>query len=156
MTRWRSDRLAAAVLGVCAMLTATTANASAGDCRRTPVLTATCFSMRRVGGGCPAQSPPPCRVIHARLHGTNGTPALRLSASGSRRILGVFGGDGGAESPDLLPPNVATAMAPPSPGDLMPVSGDFRVCPLALQKAGWMQPVCIASASRLTAARRRD
>ncbi len=156
MRQWKSDGLAATALGVCAMFTASAADASAGDCRRTPVLTATCFSMRRGGGGCPAQAPPPCRMIHARLYVANGgPPALRLFPSGSRRILGVFGGDGSAEAPDL-PPNVAAAMAPPSPGDLMPVAGDFRVCPLALQKAGWMQPVCIASASRLSALRRDD
>ena len=156
MRQWRSDRLAAAALGVWAMLAATAAEASAVDCRRSAVLTATCFSMRGVAGACRAQPPPPCRTIHARLHGANGTPALRLSQGGSRRILGVFGGDGNAEAPDLLPPNVAAAMAPPSPGDLKPVSGVFRVCPLALQKRGWMQPVCIASASHLTALRRDD
>ncbi len=155
MRRWRSEG-PPAILGVCAILAATAADASAIDCRRTAVLTATCFSMGRVGTACRAQSPPPCRTIHARLHAANGTPALRLFPIGSRRILGVFGGEGSAESPDLLPPNVAAAMAPPAPGDLKPVSGVFRVCPLALQKPGWMQPVCIASAGHLTVLRRDD
>jgi hypothetical protein len=34
------------------------------------------------------------------------------------------------------------------------VEGDFRVCPLASEQAGWMRPVCIAGASHVVVTRR--
>jgi len=41
-------------------------------------------------------------------------------------------------------------MQPPTPGSLMGVRGDFRVCPLKPERPGHMRPVCVASAANLT------
>ena len=135
-----------------AILAPATAAQAAPDCRTSPVYPAGCFG--GVGRGChaiPAASEP-CFSVHGQLSAWNGTPTFRLHPRGSKRLLGVLGGDGDAASPTVLPPNVRTAMTPPAPGDLRPVSGVFRVCPLASGRAGWMRPVCIASASDLVPA----
>ncbi|HEX7758004.1 MAG TPA: hypothetical protein VF459_00770 [Caulobacteraceae bacterium] len=150
-----TGRSLAALIGVYALLLASVADAAA-DCRRVPVVAATCFS-KRGPSACPAVSPPPpCRTVRGRLYGSNGTPGIRLIPSGSRRILGVVGGEGDPESPTLLPPAVAAAMQPPRPGDLTPIFGEFRVCPLALEKRGWMQPVCLAGGRGLAPLKRED
>ncbi|HEY1426002.1 MAG TPA: hypothetical protein VGF50_04955 [Caulobacteraceae bacterium] len=132
--------LAAAV----AML-ATAAHA-APDCRTTPVYPAGCFGG---GRGCRAipYASQPCFSVRGRLSVWNGSPTFRLRPQGTRRLLGVVGGDGDAASPNVLPSDVRGAMTPRSPGELGSVTGVFRVCPLAPERAGWMRPVCIASAS---------
>ena len=117
--------LAAALCG------ATSAAADAGVCRSSPKIVA------------------PCWTVHATLMVANGSPGLRLHPRGSRRILGVFDGDHGEEGAHVVPANVEAAAAPPQPGEWNPVEGDYRVCPLARQRQGWMQPVCIDSAKRL-------
>jgi hypothetical protein len=144
--RGHGHRRWAKALGAGAALVAVLAGDAAwsaqADCRRVPVVTAACFQMGRAKAGCKV-APPPCRTIRAKLFGSNGTPGLRMAPRGSRRILGIYGGDGDAESPNILPANVLAAMHPPSPGDLLPVSGRFIVCPLAAERPGWMQPVCV-------------
>jgi hypothetical protein len=67
-------------------------------------------------------------------------------------VLGVVGGDGDPAAPSVLTPDLRTAMAPGSPGELHPVVGVFRVCPLAPERAGRMRPVCIAEASDIAPA----
>jgi len=44
------------------------------------------------------------------------------------------------------------AMTPSAPGDLLPVTATFRVCPLAPDRPGRMRPVCIADASQIAPA----
>jgi len=140
---------------VCALsllaLTAGHAGATGQDCRRISVYSASCFSQIKPHRGCTPISvaKAPCFVVRGDLRPSNGTPSLRLHRLGTRRILGVVGGDGEADSPTLLPPALQAAMAPATPGDLNQVTGDFRVCPLASERAGWMQPVCIVSASHV-------
>ncbi len=80
----------------------------------------------------------------------NGTPGVRLSPSGSHRVLGVFGGaDADPESPQLLPRSVEARAASPTQAPFLDLTGDFDVCPLASDRAGWMRPVCITSAAHL-------
>jgi hypothetical protein len=67
-------------------------------------------------------------------------------------VLGVVGGDGDPASPSALTPQLRAAMTPATPGELRPVVGVFRVCPLAPDRAGRMRPVCIADASQLAPA----
>ena len=138
-------------LGLLALV-AGEAHAAGADCRRVPVYSASCFSQIEPHGGCAAIPPAkaPCFIVHGVLRPSNGTPSLRIHRLGTPRILGVLGGDGDAASPTLQPPALAAAMTPTSPGDLNTVAGDFRVCPLATERAGWMQPVCIVSASRVS------
>lgn len=128
-----------------------TAAHAAPDCRTSPVHPAGCFGG---GRGCHAirRASQPCFSVRGRISAWNGSPVFRLQPQGTRRLLGVVGGDGDAASPTVLPPAVRTAMTPPAPGDLLSVTGVFRVCPLASERAGWMRPVCIASASQIALA----
>jgi hypothetical protein len=103
----------------------------------------TCAESPRVVG--------PCFTIHALLRVANGAPTFRLHPAGSKRVLGVFDGTGDAASDAVLPPPVRAAAQPAAPGELNPVEGDYRVCPLAHQRPGRMQAVCIDTAWRLTA-----
>ncbi len=104
------------------------------DCRVSPAVREPCFSVR------------------GRLSAWNGAPTFRLSPRGSKRVLGVVGGDGDPASSTLLTPALRTAMTPSAPGDLLPVTATFRVCPLAPDRPGRMRPVCIADASRIAPA----
>jgi len=122
------------------------------DCRTSPVYPAGCFGG---GPGCRAipYAQQPCFTVRGRLSVANGAPTFRLRPDGTRRVLGVFGGDADAASPTVLPPKVRAAMTPAAPGELTPVIGSFRVCPFAPERAGWMRPVCIAEAKGVAPAR---
>ena len=91
----------------------------------------------------------PCFRVVGRLAFTNGGPAVRLRPRGSRRVLGVVGGEGDAASPRLLPGNVELLSRPPSPGARLDLLGSFEVCPLAPERRGRMRPVCLAAATDL-------
>jgi hypothetical protein len=146
--------LVSSALGAAALLAAVGADAGPAPCARRPGPPAVCVrpSASAVDRCRRTEVQAPCFIVRARLGVANGTPSFRLSRLGSRRILGVFGADGDAASPDVLPPSVMALAAPPTPGTLRTVVGDFRVCPPAQPRAGWMQPVCIASAARLSLA----
>ena len=145
----------AACIAALALIGATQAQAG-DDCRRIPVYSAACFSQIKPHAGCAAisRAKAPCFAVSGELGVSNGVPSLRIRRLGTRRILGVLGGDGDAASPTILPPALRAAMTPASPGDLNAVTGEFQVCPLATERAGWMQPVCIVSAARVAAAPR--
>ena len=132
-------------------LTGAEARAAGDDCRSAPVYSAPCFSQTKPHAGCSAiaDTNAPCFAVHGVLEPANGTPSLRIHKLGTKRVLGVVGGDGDPDSLSIPPPSVRALMTPDSPGDLNSVSGDFRVCPLATERPGWMQPVCIASATHL-------
>jgi hypothetical protein len=89
-----------------------------------------------------------CYWVHGRLSFYNGTPAYRLWKIGTNRLLGIYSGPG-AERHDPLDNE-----HPELPANL-PVGydawayGDFEVCPLAPERAGFMQPVCIESAKNI-------
>lgn len=94
----------------------------------------------------------PCFSVRGRLSAWNGAPTFRLHPDGSKRLLGVVGGDGDPASPSALTPALRAAMTPSAPGDLLAVTASFRVCPLAPDRPGRMRPVCIADASRIAPA----
>ena len=117
------------VSSIAVILALATAAQAAPDCRVSQLARQPCFSVR------------------GRLSGWNGAPTFRLRPRGSRRLLGVVGGDGDPASPSALTPALRAAMTPPAPGDLLPVTATFRVCPLAPDRPGRMRPVCIAAAT---------
>lgn len=119
-----------------AIVMAATAAQAAPDCRTSPVYRARL----------------PCFSVRGRLSVWNGAPTFRLRPAGTKRLLGVVGGDGDAASATVLPPAVRAAMTPPTPGELRSIVGVFRVCPLAPERAGRMRPVCLASASGIAPA----
>lgn len=88
-----------------------------------------------------------CRTVHGRIQIWNGTPDVRISVLGSKRILGVDGPNG--EAFELLPPKVARFWE--SKGNPMDhaLIGDFRVCALTPERPGWMQFVTVKSGKNL-------
>jgi hypothetical protein len=155
MRRPAASRLVAAgaVLG---LLGAVEAQAAGADCRRIPVYSAPCFSQPKPHAGC-APIPyarAPCYSVHGILQGSNGVPAVRLWRSGTKRVLGIVGGDGDPAADGLIPEPLNTQMTTTTPGWLRSVDADFRVCPLAAEKAGWMQPVCLVGATHVVFTRR--
>lgn len=80
----------------------------------------------------------PCFKVHGRLAYWNGAPTTRITWLGTKRILGV---------PDEVVPE---DVAPHLVMDQVDAYGDFRVCPLTVQKPGHMQMVCIDSAENVT------
>jgi len=84
-----------------------------------------------------------CFTVHGRLSAYNGAPTFRIWRIGTRRILGVAGG----EDP-VMPPSLRAQAG--FDADLF---GDYEVCPFTPERPGRMQMVCIESASRLV---RRD
>jgi hypothetical protein len=142
-------------LVACALLAAP-AQAGGVDCRRIPVYSAPCFSQPKPHAGCEPVSyaKAPCFVVHGILQGSNGVPAVRLWRSGTKRVLGIVGGAGDPAADDLIPEPLNTQMPTTTPGWLRSVEADFRVCPLAVERAGWMQPVCLVGATHVTFTRR--
>ena len=132
------------------------AEAEGADCRRVPVYTAPCFSKQQPNAGCTAISyaNAPCFTVHGLLQGSNGVPGIRMWRIGTRRVLGIVGGDGSPAADDLVPQPLYARMQTETPGWLRSVDAKFLVCPLAAEKAGWMQPVCIVSASDVVFTRR--
>jgi len=98
----------------------------------------------------------PCFTVRARLFFANGTPSARLWSVGTRRLLGVGGLRGDSETEEPLPENVRLLATPVTDGDLRPLMGTFRVCPLERSRPGWMQRVCIQSANHLALDVSRD
>ncbi|HEY1753387.1 MAG TPA: hypothetical protein VGG29_19170 [Caulobacteraceae bacterium] len=142
-------RSASVALALAALAGGDGAQAAGADCRRIPVLPAGCFAERGAPGARCRAIPParaPCFMVRGRLAFYNGTPGLRLLPLGSRRIFGVLGGDGDAESATLVPKSVDRVARPSQPGAYLDVFGDFKVCPMASERARWMRPVCIVSA----------
>jgi hypothetical protein len=149
MTCGRLRRLVVAV-GVTSLIGAE-AQAGGVDCRSIPVYSAPCFSQPKPHAGCVPipNAKAPCFVVHGILQGSNGVPAVRLWRSGTKRVLGIVGGNGDPGADGLIPEPLNTQMTTTTPGWLRSVDADFRVCPLAAQKAGWMQPVCIVGATHV-------
>jgi len=87
-----------------------------------------------------------CFGVHGRLSVYNGTPSIRLSPSGSKRLLGIIDpkDTSNAPGPSVLPEEIK--------GKLdwdKNVFGDFLVCPLTRSQPGKMQTVCIESGKNL-------
>ncbi len=107
------------------------------------------------------EAPPPCKgaatvvdacfTVHGRIGVYNGIP-IRIWVVGTQRMLGVKDATGGGIT---VRPEIQTLLSQGEPGETV-VYGDYEVCPLSKQHPGWMQFVCIESASRLVARRRAD
>lgn len=95
----------------------------------------------------------PCRWIHGRMTYGNGTPATRIWPAGTHRMLGVVSRQHPVPddrfSPDL-PSNAARMLTPTNDT----IWGDFFVCPITAEQAGWMRMVTVESAKRLLASRK--
>jgi hypothetical protein len=115
-----------------------------------------------LGTPCQAEKRPVCRgaaqlvgecfTVHGRLGLAMGTPSIRIWRIGTNRLLGIFDAAPQPRGQDIpwLPPSKLRNIDP----EWMEVYGDYRVCPLTRERPGWMQFVCIESASKLRAHRR--
>lgn len=83
----------------------------------------------------------PCFTVHGRLRSYNGNPAIRIWRIGTNRILGVLDTLSKNDESPWLPGNAQL-----HGGDYSLV-GDFEVCPLTVERKGWMQMVCVDSAT---------
>ena len=81
----------------------------------------------------------------------NGTPSVRIWPSGTHRLLGVVNAQhpiaDDAYKPDV--PDDADALL--TPENDYTVWGDFYVCPVAPERAGWMRFVVVPKAKKLHA-----
>ena len=77
----------------------------------------------------------------------NGNPPVRISRLGTKRILGVLDGAKSDQSDDVLPAALRSKLGPE--WDKYVVYGDFTLCPLAQERPGHMQFVCLKDASHV-------
>lgn len=122
------------------------------DCRSTPYTSSRCVGLPNPH--CRTLPAAACFEVAGVLGFGVGTPSIRLSPSGSHRILGVFGGDGDPEAAGIVPRNVDRLRQGPPDDYVQSVRGRFRVCPLKTDRPGWMRPVCIAAARDLVVAQK--
>ena len=107
-----------------------------------------------------AEEPPPCKgaptvvdacfTVHGRLGVYNGIP-IRICVMGTKRMLGVKDATGGGIT---VRPEIQTLLSQ-GETDATVVYGDYEVCPLSKPHPGWMQFVCVESATHLVARRRK-
>ncbi len=90
-----------------------------------------------------------CFTVHGRVGVYNGIP-IRIWVVGTRRMLGVRDATGGGVT---VRPEIQTLLSQGEPGATV-VYGDYEVCPLSKPHPGWMQFICIESATHLIARRR--
>jgi len=89
-----------------------------------------------------------CREIHGRVTAYNGTPTFRIWVVGTHRLIAPVARDWReSEEGGMLPPNVRAALG--NRPFQTRVFADFEICPVARQRPGWMQDVCVVSARRL-------
>jgi hypothetical protein len=85
-----------------------------------------------------------CYTVHGRATFGNGTPALRIWPVGTKRMLGVTAGPIADDADDPIVPKTFGI-----PNGAEAVYGDFEVCPFTPERKGFMQMVCIESASHM-------
>ena len=92
----------------------------------------------------------PCYWTHGRITAGNGTPSTRIWPSGTHRLLGVVNKDhpiaDDAYAP-TLPDNVLNLL---TDQNFFTAWGDFYVCPVAPERAGWMRFVIVKKARRVS------
>jgi hypothetical protein len=96
-----------------------------------------CKSSPRVVGAC--------YVIHGRATFGPGTPALRIWPVGTKRMLGVTAGPIADDADDPIAPENMLIFT----SDVESIFGDFEVCPFTPERKGYMQMVCVQSATAL-------
>jgi hypothetical protein len=85
-----------------------------------------------------------CYTVHGRATFGNGTPALRIWPVGTKRMLGVTAVPIADDADDaIVPKNFGI------PNGADGVYGDFEVCPFTPERKGFMQMVCVESASHI-------
>jgi hypothetical protein len=97
--------------------------------------------------------PPPaaaCFTTHGVLSAANGAPTFRIWEK--TRILGVHSVNG--ETTGIPPALLKLLLATGDASDVR-IAADYRVCPFTRRRPGWMQMVCIESASHM-AVRHRE
>ena len=87
-----------------------------------------------------------CYWVDGRLTLGNGTPAIRIWPRGTYRLLGVTTADYHAETYNALPAQVRTFLRENRSDRIW---GQFKICPLALDRPGWMRPVTVVAARSL-------
>ena len=97
-------------------------------------------------GACRPKVEEPCFSVHGRLEAYNGAPTFRLWIIGTRRVLGVS-----AEGAKSGRPDLPVVLGDKLGADAFSkrVFGDYQVCPITRERRGWMQMVCLKSASNL-------
>lgn len=93
-----------------------------------------------------------CFWQRGKLRATNGSPGARIYLA-SGRILGVTS-PSGDEGPDLLPPAVEAALTSQGDPFTTDVAGDWLVCALEPDRAGWMRPVRVMDAREMQVTKR--
>lgn len=115
------------------------------------------FYIFLIVGHCIAATPkPPCKgnpqlvgdcsSVRGRVRFYNGNPSYRIWIIGTKRLLGLYEHWGPGNSPEwpIVPENLSNLMNPYDD-----VFGNFVVCPFTKHTPGWMQTVCVESASNL-------
>ena len=87
-----------------------------------------------------------CRWVHGRMTEGNGTPSTRIWPVGTHRILGVVNPGHPDVDAGEMPERVLNLRTPEHD---FTVWGDFYVCPVAPERAGWMRLVVVKGARRL-------
>ena len=88
----------------------------------------------------------PCSWVHGRMTAGNGTPSTRIWPVGTHRMLGVVNPNQPDDEWGKMPNRVRSFL---TPEDDFSVWGDFYVCPVAPERAGWMRFVVVRDARRL-------
>lgn len=114
-------------------------------------------SILLIAGYCIAATPKPpcngnpqlvddCYSVSGRVRFYNGNPSYRMWIIGTNRLLGLSGHFGTTTDREwpIVPENLSNLM---NPWD--DVFGKFVVCPFTKYTPGWMQFVCVESASNL-------
>lgn len=84
-----------------------------------------------------------CFSVHGRMFFPNGNPPVRILRIGTKRILGILDGAKRDDTDAVLPNDLRGRLGPE--WDKYEVTGDFDVCPLARERLGRMQFVCVKS-----------
>ncbi len=80
-----------------------------------------------------------CYKVRGRISINNGTPGLRMWKVGTKRMLGIVPPEG-----EIIPMNLQKLIKWGTE-----IFGNYEVCPFSKEKAGYMQFVCVESASNL-------
>ena len=123
---------------------------------RSPSLIVPVYILLIVGHCIAATPKPPCKrntqlvgdcySIRGRVSFYNGNPSYRIWIIGTKRLLGLYEhwGSGNTREWPIVPKNLSKLMNPYDE-----VFGNSVVCPFTKYTPGWMQTVCIESASNL-------
>jgi hypothetical protein len=82
-----------------------------------------------------------------------GTPSTRVWPSGTHRILGVVNLEHPIADDAYAPTIPKNALDLLTPENDFTVWGDFEVCPVAAERAGWMRFVIVKHARNLSVQR---